>query len=205
MRARTSATLTPRSPATRSRGGSDCWALTHFFSPAPTSTDKKSSARRRPRERLPNNTPTKFRPQFRKLWKRMGISNDDFIRTTEERHMKRRAGTIPSHSRQRLHLQRHLHRPILRLRRTLRRWRAARRSLPDVRAHHGNGSRRKLFLQALGVSGQAAGALYESRLHPPRDAAQRSRLRSCAPGCAICRSAARHFPGAFRCPTIPSM
>jgi len=27
--------------------------------------------------------------QFRALWKRMGISNDDFIRTTEERHTKR--------------------------------------------------------------------------------------------------------------------
>jgi len=27
--------------------------------------------------------------QFRSLWKRMGISNDDFIRTTEERHKKR--------------------------------------------------------------------------------------------------------------------
>src|SRR5579863_9898822 len=27
--------------------------------------------------------------EFRNLWKRMGISNDDFIRTTEERHMKR--------------------------------------------------------------------------------------------------------------------
>jgi methionyl-tRNA synthetase len=27
--------------------------------------------------------------QFRNLWKRMGISNDDFIRTTEERHKKR--------------------------------------------------------------------------------------------------------------------
>ena len=27
--------------------------------------------------------------QFRNLWKRMGISNDDFIRTTEERHNKR--------------------------------------------------------------------------------------------------------------------
>jgi methionyl-tRNA synthetase len=27
--------------------------------------------------------------EFRELWKRMGISNDDFIRTTEERHMKR--------------------------------------------------------------------------------------------------------------------
>jgi len=27
--------------------------------------------------------------QFRSLWKRMGISNDDFIRTTEDRHKKR--------------------------------------------------------------------------------------------------------------------
>jgi methionyl-tRNA synthetase len=27
--------------------------------------------------------------EFRKLWKRMGISNDDFIRTTEDRHVKR--------------------------------------------------------------------------------------------------------------------
>jgi methionyl-tRNA synthetase len=27
--------------------------------------------------------------EFRRLWKRMGISNDDFIRTTEERHIKR--------------------------------------------------------------------------------------------------------------------
>ena len=27
--------------------------------------------------------------EFRRLWKRMGISNDDFIRTTEDRHKKR--------------------------------------------------------------------------------------------------------------------
>ena len=27
--------------------------------------------------------------EFRKLWQRMGISNDDYIRTTEERHKKR--------------------------------------------------------------------------------------------------------------------
>jgi methionyl-tRNA synthetase len=27
--------------------------------------------------------------EFRRLWKRMGISNDDFIRTTEDRHIKR--------------------------------------------------------------------------------------------------------------------
>ena len=27
--------------------------------------------------------------QFRALWKRMGITNDDYIRTTEDRHKKR--------------------------------------------------------------------------------------------------------------------
>jgi len=27
--------------------------------------------------------------EFRRLWKRMNISNDDYIRTTEERHKKR--------------------------------------------------------------------------------------------------------------------
>ena len=31
----------------------------------------------------------KISAEFRRLWKRMGISNDDFIRTTEDRHKKR--------------------------------------------------------------------------------------------------------------------
>ena len=83
-----------------------------------------------------------------------------------------RAGTVPAHSRQRLHLQGHVHRAVLRFGRTLRRWRAARRSLPDLRAHHRDRARRKLLLQALGVSGQAAGALCESGVHSSRDAAQ---------------------------------
>ena len=38
-------------------------------------------------------TPQEFADEvsekFRALWKRMGISNDDFIRTTEERHVRR--------------------------------------------------------------------------------------------------------------------
>ena len=40
-----------------------------------------------------NKTPQQYADeisvQFRQLWKRMGITNDDFIRTTEERHKKR--------------------------------------------------------------------------------------------------------------------
>jgi methionyl-tRNA synthetase len=40
-----------------------------------------------------NKTPQQYADeisaQFRQLWKRMGITNDDFIRTTEERHTKR--------------------------------------------------------------------------------------------------------------------
>ncbi len=54
--------------------------------------------------------------EFRELWHRMGISNDDFIRTTAERHKKRVQAPVPRNPRQRIHLQGHLHRPILRVR-----------------------------------------------------------------------------------------
>ncbi len=37
-----------------------------------------------------------------------------------------------------------------------------RATLPRVRAHHGNGERRELFLQAFGVSGQVDGAVYQA-------------------------------------------
>ena len=36
--------------------------------------------------------------QFRALWERMGITNDDFIRTTEERHKKRVQELFRRHS-----------------------------------------------------------------------------------------------------------
>ncbi len=53
--------------------------------------------------------------EFRGLWDRMGITYDDYIRTTSERHKARRAGAVAAASRKRLHLQKQLHRPILRL------------------------------------------------------------------------------------------
>ena len=39
--------------------------------------------------KTPQQYADKISAEFRNLWKRMGISNDDFIRTTEERHKKR--------------------------------------------------------------------------------------------------------------------
>ena len=40
-------------------------------------------------DKTPQQYADEISTQFRNLWKRMGISNDDFIRTTEERHKKR--------------------------------------------------------------------------------------------------------------------
>ncbi len=42
--------------------------------------------------------------EFRALWDRMGLTYDDFIRTTSDKHKQRRAGVVASYSRQRLHL-----------------------------------------------------------------------------------------------------
>jgi methionyl-tRNA synthetase len=39
--------------------------------------------------KTPQQYADKISAEFRNLWKRMGISNDDFIRTTEDRHKKR--------------------------------------------------------------------------------------------------------------------
>src|SRR6202161_735017 len=39
--------------------------------------------------RTPQQYADEISAEFRKLWQRMGISNDDFIRTTEDRHKKR--------------------------------------------------------------------------------------------------------------------
>ncbi|MFZ0418907.1 MAG: methionine--tRNA ligase [Candidatus Sulfotelmatobacter sp.] len=40
-------------------------------------------------DKTPQQYADEISAEFRQLWKRMGISNDDFIRTTEERHIKR--------------------------------------------------------------------------------------------------------------------
>ena len=63
-----------------------------------------------------------------------------------------RAVAVRALPEERLHLQGHLHRPVLRLRRAVRERGQARRSLSGLRAADGNRHRGELFLQAVGVS-----------------------------------------------------
>jgi len=98
-------------------------------------------------------------------------------------------------ARQGLHLQRLLHRPILRVGRTLR-GRASGNALPGLRAHYGDGERRELLLQAVGLRAQAAGVLRrQPRLYGPEST--RREVTSFVPAVSrTCPSAARAFPGA---------
>ena len=50
---------------------------------------RRSSARRQAAGKTPQQYADEISAEFRKLWERMGITNDDFIRTTDERHKKR--------------------------------------------------------------------------------------------------------------------
>ena len=79
---------------------------------------------------------------FADLWKRMGITNDDYIRTTDERH-KRGVQHLWRCSKQRgaIYLCQ-LHRRLLRLRRGFRRP-ARRHALPRLRPHHSKSSPKK--------------------------------------------------------------
>src|SRR6201998_500464 len=57
-----------------------------------TGTDDPGQKVERPAEaagKTPQQYADEISSEFRALWKRMGISNDDFIRTTEDRHKKR--------------------------------------------------------------------------------------------------------------------
>ena len=97
--------------------------------------------------------------EFRNLWKRMGISNDDFIRTTEERH-KKRVQELFRRIRDNGYIYKGTYTGQYCVSDELYVDGAQPgRSLPDLRTHHRNRSRRKLLLQALGISGQAARAL----------------------------------------------
>ena len=52
--------------------------------------------------------------RFEEAWRALDISNDDFIRTTEPRHYEAVQHFVQAHLRQRLHLQGHLRRLVLR-------------------------------------------------------------------------------------------
>jgi methionyl-tRNA synthetase len=84
--------------------------------------------------------------EFRQLWKRMGISNDDFIRTTEDRHKKRVQELF-----RRIRDNGYIYKGTY-----------TGQSLPHLRARHRDCQGRELFFQALHVSGQAAGIVCES-------------------------------------------
>ena len=64
--------------------------------------------------RTPEEFATAICGEFRGLWDRLGLSYDDFIRTTEERHKRGTQRLFADAARQGLHLQRLLHRPVLR-------------------------------------------------------------------------------------------
>ena len=59
-----------------------------FFLTGTASTARRSSARRRPRESRPRRTWTRFVRGIKELWKLMDVDYDDFIRTSDERHVK---------------------------------------------------------------------------------------------------------------------
>ncbi len=74
-------------------------------------------------------------PKFRETWELLGVSNDDFIRTTEERHKARRTGVLDEASRRRLPVQGQLRRLVLRaVRDLLHRRPARRRQVSELRA-----------------------------------------------------------------------
>ena len=71
-------------------------------------------------ERLRSSSPTKSPTRSVQAWERLGLSYDDFIRTTSDRHKQGVQALWRKIRDNGLHLQRHVHRPVLRLRRTLR-------------------------------------------------------------------------------------
>src|SRR5262252_764672 len=54
-----------------------------------TGTDEHGQKIEQAAGKTPQQYADEISAEFRKLWQRMGISNDDYIRTTEERHIKR--------------------------------------------------------------------------------------------------------------------
>ena len=148
-RRRISATPTRRSRPTPSRASCGSTATTSFSSPAPTSTARRSSRPRRkegltPRELLERNV-----PRFQAMVERMNCSNDDFIRTTEERHHRSSEAIWRADGEERRHLSRQICRLVFGARRgLLRRGRDASERAEGARlaprpARRSNGWRRR--------------------------------------------------------------
>ena len=88
MRGRTWAMPTRPSCATPLHAASARSALTPGSSPGPTSTARRSSAPPELPVALRRSSPTKIAGEFRGLWDRLGLTYNDFIRTTEQRHKR---------------------------------------------------------------------------------------------------------------------
>ena len=143
-----------------------------------TGTDEHGQKIERAAAGCRKNSAAVHRRSLRRIPRALGPDGPD-LRRLHPHHIRptqaRRAGAVAGAPRQRLHLQGQLHRPVLRLRRDVRGCRGTGCALPGMRPSNGDGERRKLFLQALGISGQAAGALHQpAGFHPSRNAPQRS-------------------------------
>ena len=146
--------------------------------------------------------------RFRAMAEALNISNDDFIRTTEERHYRSSEEIWRRmESAERRHLPEKYagwysvrDEAFYAEERDHGRSRTACAS--DRRARRSNGPRRRRFLPPLGLPGQAARPLREApRLHPAARAAQRGReLRQARPGgpLGIAHDARLGHPGAGR-------
>ena len=98
---------------------------------------------------------------FRDLWKLLGISYTDFVRTTEPRHAVAVQNLSPPHPARiaRCDLQTQIRRPLLHLRQSLRQRHARPRRLPNLRPPRRADLRRKLFLPPVRISGKTSAAL----------------------------------------------
>ena len=73
-------------PATPSRGGSACWASTLYFLTGTDEHGQKIERAAQAAGKTPQQLTDEVSAEFRALWDRMGLTYDDFIRTTSDRH-----------------------------------------------------------------------------------------------------------------------
>ena len=151
--------------------GDDTWFL--------TGTDEHGQKIERAAQaagKTPQQFTDEISAEFRALWNRMGLTPDDFIRTTSDRH-KQGVQALWRKIRDNGYIYKGTYTGQYCVSDELYVDAEAWRSLPRLRPPHRNRPRRKLLLQALGISGSTDPPLHgASRFHPPRDAPQRSAL-----------------------------
>ncbi len=86
MRIRTLDTPTPPLPATPSRVATACWDDDTWFLTGTDEHGQKIERAAQAAGKTPQQFTDEISAEFRALWDRMGLTYDDFIRTTSERH-----------------------------------------------------------------------------------------------------------------------